>query len=164
MAENEIYESGMGVDGEADNVDYVAAIKELRENTVSKERHQKLQEENRKLIRALTNGETIDIEPKVKVDVDALRKELYGKDADLTNLDYVTKTLQLRDELIARGERDPFLPVGTKVSDTAEMYQKAQNVADVLRECVDFADGDSGIFTAELQRRTRDIMPMRRAR
>ena len=57
------------------------------------------------------------------------------------------------------GHDDPFLPVGDKVRITNEMRDQAQNAADVFQECVDFARGDSGVFTAELQRRTKDVMP-----
>jgi hypothetical protein len=159
--------SGAEVDpsGADDTIDYVAAIKELKENTVSKERHQQLLEENRKLIRALTNGETVDVGSKpTEVNIDELRKELYGSESDLSNLEYIDKTLKLRQAIMDKGGQDPFLPIGSKVTITAEMMEKAQNAADVLQECVDFAQGDSGIFTAELQRRTKDIMPVRRAR
>ena len=159
--------SGAEVDpsGADDTIDYVAAIKELKENTVSKERHQQVLEENRKLIRALANGDPVDVGPKpTEVNVDELRKELYGSESDLSNLEYIDKTLKLRQAIIDKGGQDPFLPIGSKVTITAEMMEKAQTAADVLQECVDFAQGDSGIFTAELQRRTKDIMPVRRAR
>lgn len=144
------------------NVDYVAAIQELQNNTVSKEQYQKLRTENKKLLDALVNGQQIDLPKEKKASVDDLRKKLFSRDVELSNLDYVTTALDLRDALIEAGERDPFLPYGEKVQETAEQHDKANYVATVLRECVEFADGDSGIFTAELQRRTKDVMPQRR--
>lgn len=151
---------------QADNADYIAAIKELQGNTVSKAQYDKLKLENKNLLSALINGETIEVEPEKKVDVSELRKELFSTDGDISNLDYITKVLDLRDALMESGERDPFLPTGNQVRVTAEMIDQANNVADVLRECVDFSQGDSGIFTAELQRRMKDPMPtaLRRGR
>lgn len=139
--------------------DYVAAINALKSNSVSKEQYNKLREENKKLLDSLVNGKEIEVSKEEPVDITKLRKDLFNKDGHMTNLEYVSGALKLRDALIERGERDPFLPYGDKVSLTAEHYDKAEQVATVLKECVEFADGDSGIFTAELQRRTKDVMP-----
>lgn len=145
------------------DTDYVAAINELKANSVSKTEYSKLRAENKKLLDALVNGREIDLPKEEKANVDDLRKKLFNKDANLSNLEYVDTALKLRNALIENGERDPFLPVGDRVSETAEMYDVAQRVADGLQECVDFADGDSGIFTAQLQRITKDT-PIKRRR
>ena len=139
--------------------DYIKALKEMKERSVEKSEYDKLKSENRQLLDALVNGKSIDVPTEVPVDVEKLRKELYGGDTELTNLEYVEKTLQLRKALMDAGNDDPFLPVGDKVRITNEMREQAQNVANVFQECVDFARGDSGVFTAELQRRTKDVMP-----
>lgn len=144
-----------------ENVDYLEAINTLKETTVPKEQYSKLREENQRLLKALVNGEQIEVETETPVDVAELRKSLFNGDKELSNLEYVTKALELRKALIDKGERDPFLPVGSQITDTAEMISKAQNVADVLQECVDFAQGDSGIFTAQLQRILKDPLPRR---
>lgn len=144
-----------------ENVDYLEAINQLKETTVPKEQYSKLREENKRLLEALVNGEQIEVETETPVDVAELRKSLFNGDKELSNLEYVTKALELRKALIDKGERDPFLPVGSQITDTAEMISKAQNVADVLQECVDFAQGDSGIFTAQLQRILKDPLPRR---
>lgn len=142
------------------DTDYVAAIEELQKTTVSKESYEKVRAENKRLLDALVKGEKI--EAPVSVSVDELRKKLFGGQ-ELTNLDFVDTTLKLRSALIERGEPDPFLPIGDKVKTTADTYETAHAVAQVLQECVDFAQGDSGIFTAELQRRTKDVpIPIRR--
>lgn len=144
------------------DTDYVQAINELKANTVSKEQYTKLKGENKRLLDALVNGQQIDLPKEEKVNVNDLRKKLFNRDADISNLEFVDTAIKLRDALLEAGERDPFLPYGEKVLETAEQHDKANRVAEVLRECVDFADGDSGIFTAELQRRTKDVMPSRR--
>ena len=142
-----------------DSIDYIEAIKEMKQNSVDRSAYDKLKSENKQLLDALVNGKEIEITKEEPVDIDKLRKDLFNKDAHMSNLEYVSTALKLRDALIEKGERDPFLPYGDKVSLTAEQCDKAEQVATVLRECVEFADGDSGIFTAELQRRTKDVMP-----
>jgi hypothetical protein len=144
-----------------DSIDYIEAIKEMKQNSVDRSQYNKLKEENQQLLNALVNGKEIEIKKEEPVDIAKLRKELFNPDRQMTNLEYVSSALKLRDALIEKGERDPFLPVGDKVRLTAEHYDKAEEVATVLRECVEFADGDSGIFTAELQRRTKDSLPYR---
>lgn len=141
------------------NDNYIEALKEMKENSVPKEAYIKLKEENKQLLQSLVNGETREsASPVEKVDVDELRNDIFNK--DLNNLDYITKTLKLREELINRGEKDPFLPYGKNILPTDDDIEKADKVASVLQECVDIADGDSDIFTNELQRRLVDpILP-----
>lgn len=142
-----------------DSIDYIEAIKEMKQNSVDRSVYDKLKSENKQLLDALVNGKEIEISKEEPVDIAKLRKDLFNKDGHMSNLEYVSSALKLRDALIEKGERDPFLPYGDKVNLTAEHYDKAEQVATVLRECVEFAEGDSGIFTAELQRRTKDVMP-----
>ena len=104
---------------------------------------------------AFVNGQTLE-QPKEqpKPDIDALRKKLFANTRqDLTNLDFVTTALELRQALIDNGEIDPFVPVGSKIKPTSEDFDKAEKVAKVLQECVDYADGNSDVFTSELKRR-----------
>lgn len=141
--------------------DYISTITEMKKNSVARESYDKLKAENKQLLDALVNGKEIDIKKEEPVDISKLRADLFNRDKQSSNLDYVSSALKLRNALIESGERDPFLPYGDKVTLTAEHYDKAEQVAAVLQECVDFADGDSGIFSAELQRRLKDTMPMR---
>lgn len=142
-----------------DGIDYIEALKEMKQNSVSRESYDKLKSENKQLLDALVQGKEIELPKEEKVDVNELRKKLFNKDSYLSNLEYVDTALKLRKALIENGERDPFLPYGDRVDTTAEHYAKAEAVANVLQDCVDFADGDSGIFTAELQRRTKEAIP-----
>lgn len=107
---------------------------------------------------AFVNGEQIE-QPETKVvteeDLNNLRKTLF--DSELNNLDYVDTALKLRKALIDNGQADPFLPVGSQISPTAEDVAAANRVADVMQACIDYADGDSELFTQELQRRTVDV-------
>ena len=157
--ENENFNNVSQQENVNDSTDYIEAIKEIKRNSVTRESYDKLKNENKQLLDALVHGKELEIKKEEPVDIAKLRKDLFNKDGHMSNLEYVSKALELRDALIEKGERDPFLPYGDKVTLTAEHYDKAEQVATVLRECVEFADGDSGIFTAELQRRTKDVMP-----
>lgn len=140
---------------ETEDVDYVAAIQELRDKSVPKEQYAKLKEENAKLLKSLINGETIEAtETASSPDIAQLRKDLFSGEGELTNLEYVSKALELRDALIEKGERDPFLPFGHNIAPTPQDIEAANRVAKVMKECVEAADGDSDLFTSLLQRET----------
>ena len=141
--------------------DYIAQIKNLKENSVSKDDYNKLKADNKKLIDALANGTQLNDKVESKIDavenINNLRKKLFSKGTNLNNLEYCDTALQLREALIENGNRDPFLPFGHNVIATDSDIETANRVATVMRECIDYADGDSDIFTNELQRRTVDI-------
>ena len=147
-----------------DTSQYIEAIKEMKANSVSKQAYDKLREENKQLLDSLINGKEIEI-PKQRepVDIDKIRSKLFDEDRPLSNLEYVSNALKLRDALLERGERDPFLPYGQNISPTDEDITKAERVATVMKECIEYADGDSELFTNELMRRTNDAMPAKSA-
>lgn len=141
---------------EMNNEQYIAAIEEMKANTVSRDAYNKLRNENKQLLDALVSGKEIPQEPVAKPSVSDLRKKLFSGE-DMSNLEYVETALSLRDSLIEAGERDPFLPYGDKVDITPEQIDAANKVAAGLKEMVDFAEGDSGVFSAEYQRRVKDV-------
>lgn len=141
---------------EMNNEQYIAAIEEMKANTVSRDAYNKLRNENKQLLDALVSGKEIPQEPVNKPSADDLRKKLFGGE-DMSNLEYVETVLSLRNSLIGAGERDPFLPYGDKVDITPEQIDAAEKVAAGLQEMVDFAEGDSGVFSAEYQRRVKDV-------
>lgn len=141
--------------------DYLAAIKELKQNSVDRSEYDKLRAENKKLIDAVVNGQSGQEEPVFtkhsKEQIDDLRNELFNSPKELNNLEYITKAMELREALMENGEPDPFLPVGKQISPTRDDLEGAEKVAQVYKECIDYADGDSEVFTNELMRRTRDV-------
>ena len=142
--------------------DYIDQIKKLKENSVSRDDYDKLKADNKKLIDALANGTQINEKVDSKIDavdkINELRKKLFSKGSNLDNLEYCKTAVELRDALIEKGERDPFLPFGHNVVATDSDHETAERVANVMKECIDYADGDSDIFTNELQRRTVDVV------
>ena len=157
------------------NIDYISLIEELKNNTVKKEDYDKLKQDHTRLLQSIINGENIDIDidadgkpesetpEELNTRISALRKELFNsQDGDMTNLDFISKTMQLREALIKKGEQDIFLPSGKNITPSEEDIKSAQRVADVYQQCIDYAKGDPIVFTNELQRRTLNSMPNRR--
>lgn len=141
----------------------VDIIAEMKANTVSKEKYNRLEMEHNKLLKALANGEDVDIEPEEKPDINQLRRELFLEDTQkMSDLEFVTKTLQLRDAIIDEGGIDPFVPTGRKTAPEDSDFATAEKVATVLKECIAAADGDNDVFLAEVQRRTMDVSPISR--
>lgn len=140
--------------------DYIAAIAELKDKSVPKEQYLKLKEENTKLLKSLINGETLEgVEQPSRTDVAELRKQLYSGEVELSDIDYLKKSLELRSALIEQGERDPFLPFGEKITPTNEDIEAAERCAKIVQECIDYANGDNSILINELQRVMIDTGP-----
>lgn len=152
---------------DTDKVALAKALKEARENSVPKADYDKLAAENKRLVSEIINGDEHDGSGQQKVPekdpdtvIKELRKDLYGPNcSELSNLEYWTKTLALRKAVIEKGEPDPFLPVGAKISPDEDDVIKANNVADVVEECIKEAEGNSDVFTALLQSRTNNDSP-----
>lgn len=151
MAENEITTP---VVEENDNSNYIKAIQDLKDNSVDRNRYNKLKEERDALIQALANGDTLPAGSDVQVrSLADCRKDFMGKSK--SQCEYVEKLLALRDAAIREGHSDPFVAEGHHVKPNAYSYQRAQEVADIYRECLDYANGDDAVFMNEIQRRMR---------
>ena len=161
MEDEELINSVPQQENVNDSIDYIEAIKEIKQNSVDKEAYNKLREENKRLLNSLVNGESVDVKKEEPVNIDELRDKLFNKES--TNLEYISNALKLREELMKQGKPDPFLPAGKNIIPTEEDIKTADRVAKVLQECVDYADGDSNVFTNELQRVTVDsVLPKTR--
>ena len=151
-------ETGENVDKSAQ--DYIDTIKKLTENSVPREKFEKLEAEKKAILDEIVNGSSRAKEEEAKVvpTIKELREELFGSESgELNNLEFTTKALELRRQLISKGEPDPFLPVGKQSTPEQSDIAAAERVASVLQECVDYAEGDNLVFTNELQRRTVDV-------
>ena len=144
------------------NKKYLEVIDNLKKNTVSLEKYKELEAQNKQLLDAVINGNSVkneDSEENKGPSIKELREDLFGGKKQLTNLEYWKKTLALRKALMEQGETDPFVPVGTKIVPERSDFEAAQRVADVVQECIDYANDDSAVFTNELQRRTIEVLP-----
>lgn len=148
--------------------DYVQALSELKKNSVPKSDYESLRLENQKLIKSIIDGTPSPVqaeEGKPEESIEDLRKDLFSGKGNLSNLEYVTKALELRQRLIDSGEVDPFLPNGHKIAPTYDDQMAAERVAEGLRHCVEVADGNADVFRNEFDRMVKDTpLPLGRRR
>ena len=153
-------ESGEEKVNDDTKVDYIAAINVIKQNSVPREQYEELKGERDELLDTLINGGQVEmIDPSTKPSISDLRKELFSKEAaekGMTNLDFVTKSLELRKAIMESGGTDPFLPIGRGIELTRDDYEAAEFTAQQFQECIDIAKGNSEVFTNELMRRTID--------
>jgi hypothetical protein len=138
-----------------DNNQYIDALNQLKQNSVDRSKYDALKAENKKLLDSIVNGTEIAQPVEEKKSIEELRANYLKEDQN--NLEYITNVLALREALMAEGKPDPFLPIGEQILPTDDDVTKANDVAAVLKECVDYAEGDSDVFTNELQRRLVDV-------
>ena len=159
IKEQQSNEKALGADKETDNNQYIQALNELKAKSVDKAEYDKLKAENEKLLDSIVNGRELNLpsEEEKSHSIQELRNELFNKEH--TNLEYCKTALELRKSILDEGGVDPFLPYGSKIAPTNEDIECANRVAQVLQEAIDYADGDSALFTQEIQRRMIDTGP-----
>lgn len=139
---------------ENDNSAYIAAIQDLKDKSVDRKIYDKLKTERDQLLQTLVEGGSISPEIETKVRSLAECREDF-KTKTTSQCDYMEKLLALRDAAIREGEPDPFVATGHHVTPNPYSYQRAQEIADIYRECLDYADGNDKVFINEINRRMR---------
>lgn len=139
-----------------DNQYYIDAIKEIQANSVSKERYNKLLDENKYLVDSLVKGESLAPANSAPQEVRTL-KDIMNDQKDCAakgnQCGYIEYALEFRDKLLEETGEDCFVSRGANVTPTEESYRNAQKVADIYKECLDYANGDDKALINELQRR-----------
>lgn len=143
--------------------DYLNTLDAIKKNMVPVDKYNKLAEENRQLVQSLANGGGIQEEADVERESsEEIAKRLFAKSPKYrTDLAYFTDVLAYRDALIGEGGEDPFLPNNHEYVPSREDIERAQEIADALKECVEYADGDPSLFSNELKRRGVNIQTRR---
>ena len=138
------------------NQQYIDIIKDLKANTVSKDRYNQLMEENKTLLQSLVNGEVVTpVAPEVeKPPIEDLVNEMRGR--NISDISFVEKALEFRDRVLEETGEDCFVSKGHNITPTQESYIAAQRTADIYKECLEYANGDNQAFINELQRRMID--------
>lgn len=148
---------------ETNEKDYLAEIENLKANTVNREQYTKILEDNKRLIQTVARNDErarageAAAKKVEKIDVNECRRKLFQDGGNLSNLEYVENALKLRKGIMDDGGIDPFLPIGNRISPTKEDVETANSVAEAFQNCIDYAEGDSQLFTQELQRITKDV-------
>lgn len=157
-------EPGVESNNEKKETNILEQIEEVKKNSVPKEKYEKLQKELNDVYTKVLNGDDLKL-PKAPVDkkkrMEELKTRLYGKgieNSNMTNLEYISDTLELRELIIEQGGDDPFLGVRKKgVGVTESDYEKAENIATTLQEMVDEANGSPDAFRTIYSQRVVDV-------
>lgn len=141
-----------GNDG-IDTSQYISAINEMKQNSVSRDKYNKLKEDNRQLLDALINGGQIEVptaeEKKSAQELVAEFHELAGrKRGRPLDVEFSEKLLEVRDAFFEETGEDLFLPSNPTDTD----YKNAQDVEAFFRTCLEAADGNNDVFEREVSR------------
>ena len=137
---------------------YINAIQELKNSTVSRELYNRVVQENTSLINTLASGGSVVADanlPKRKT-AQECREALWGKNPPKTQCDFVERSLELREAVLAETGEDCFVPKGHHIQPSPQSYESGERTARIYRECLDYANGDDEAFINELNRRMVD--------
>lgn len=152
---------------EEDNNKYIEALQEVKKNSVDKGKYDALEQENKKLLQALIDGEQVTIEQEASTPtgdrIKELHKEMFVDDFEGSDLDYCQKALELRDLIIERDgeDADPFLPHSHDYLITEQDREARNRVASELKEAIESSNGSNKVFIATLQEKMVDSAPMK---
>ena len=149
MNENEIKNQVEGQEGNDNDLDLLEEIKNLKENSVSKEEYAKLQEKNKNLMRQIINGGGSK-EAEETINIEECRKALFENPEDLTDLDFWKNTLALRKARLEKEGVDIFLPKGKKTRYSNDDKESAKHVAEVIGQLIEDSEGSPQVFKALL--------------
>lgn len=148
-----------------EEIDPAKIIADLKAKTVSKEEYDKLNSKYKSTLKALAEGQTVEIEKehtltdKERFDrIKELQKSLFTDEVQsLDNLQYWKNTLELRKHIIDSGRPDPFIGKSKDPkNDSFDQIKPIEMAVDVIQQCIDGCQGNSEVFTALLQSRLED--------
>lgn len=139
---------------ENNHQDYIDAIQELKANSVSIDRYNRVVEENKSLIQTLAQGGTLpNAGLPVERSAEEIKKELWGSEPITSQTKFVELSLELRDAVLRETGEDIYVSTGHYITPNAEAYASAEKSATIYRECLDYANGNDEVFINELSRR-----------
>lgn len=128
---------------------YIEAMAQLKANSVSKEKYEKLEQENQQLINALKEGSQIEmVSDEEKPSLKDLAEVVSSEQFEVTNMEGWKKALEYRKAAIEAGMRDPFLPTSRDYAYNEADNARAQLIADTLENIISQANGNPDIFNA----------------
>lgn len=146
-------------------VDSARVLTELKAqiNELTKQ-NQQLQQAKHDYYDAVLNGtNTIQVAEEKHRSMDAIRNDLRAfqdNDVTPTNLEYCKLVLELDNESRRTTGESVFIPQGSQVGTVKpEEYQVADNLHDILEDCIAKADGDPTAFNIALSAHVDETRP-----
>ena len=141
-----------------DNADYIAAIKELKENSVDKAKYDALAKEKKELLDALVNGQSIEQQNENALEAREVYYKKYKENKFSNDLEYWDNFLKLRKATINEYGYDPcvtgnygFTPEGTKLEASYGEAETIEQQMNLIEGMVSEADGNPVVFEALMQ-------------
>lgn len=133
-------------------------IAEMRANSVSREKYDKLQNEYNKVLKAYANGEEIvrETAPKTPEEINKQRLTFLTEN-NAGPVKFWTDFLEVREYDIKHNGRDPMKGFGKMYIPNEEEDVWMDRVADVVSQCLEDADGDDMTFTNLFNRRINEV-------
>lgn len=142
-----------------DNTDYIEAIKDLKQNSVAKEKYDTLRAENKKLLDAIVNGQDVSIPTQEEQLGSRLEYyKAYKENNFKTDLDYWKNMVNLRKATIKEYGADPCVtgnygltPDGNRIEPE---YGEAEAIAetfDTIEQIIDESENNPAVFETLMQ-------------
>ena len=141
-----------------DNANYIDAIKDLKQNSVSKEKYDSLAAENKKLLDALVNGEEIETDSEAELKPRLDYYKAYKENQFNTDLEYWTNFLNLREATIKEYGKDPCVtgsygltPEGERVEPAYGEQETIDQQLGLIKDMIEESQGDATVFSTLMQ-------------
>jgi hypothetical protein len=145
------------IEENVEDTDYITAIKELKENSVSKDKYDALEAEKKKLLEVIVSGQEQEA-PEEELKDRAYYYDLYKKNNFNSNLDFWDNFIKLRKATIKEYGGDPtvtgefgFLPDGTKFEHTFGEDQVQEEQMNLIEDLIEQSNGNPIAFDKLMQ-------------
>lgn len=141
-----------------DNTDYIDAIKELKQNSVDKDKYDALKAENKKLLEAMINGTELQSQSAEQLDSRLEYYKKYKENKFNNDLEYWENFLNLRKATMKEYGADPCVtgnygltPEGGRANAAYGEAETVQEQMEMIEDFVKEANGNPLIFETLLQ-------------
>ena len=141
-----------------DNTDYIDAIKELKQNSVDKDKYDALKAENKKLLEAMINGTELQSQSTEQLDDRLEYYKKYKENKFNNDLEYWENFLNLRKATMKEYGSDPCVtgnygltPEGGRANAAYGEAETVQEQMEMIEDFVKEANGNPLIFETLLQ-------------
>lgn len=141
-----------------DNTDYIDAIKELKQNSVDKDKYDALKAENKKLLEAMINGSDLQSQSNEQLDSRLEYYKKYKENKFNNDLEYWENFLNLRKATMKEYGADPCVtgnygltPEGGRANAAYGEAETVQEQMEMIEDFVKEANGNPLVFETLLQ-------------
>lgn len=146
-------------DTAAENTDYIEAMAQLKQNSVSKDKYDTLKTENKKLLEALVNGGQVEAQSEgSKLESRDVYYKKYKENNFSSDLEYWDNFLKLREATINEYGQDPCVtgsygltPEGTKQDPAYGEAETIEEQMNTIKGFIEESEGNPIVFETLMQ-------------